>query len=102
MIHVIAAIEIAPGKREAFLEVFRKLVPQVRAESGCLEYGPTCDLATDLSAQIPLRSNVVTVVEKWQSLDALHAHMAMPHMLAWRDRVKDMLVGVQLQILEPV
>ena len=34
MIHVIAAIEVKPGKREAFLAEFHKLMPSVRAEAG--------------------------------------------------------------------
>lgn len=31
MIHVIATIELAPGTRNAYLAVFRKLIPDVRA-----------------------------------------------------------------------
>ena len=49
MIHVIATIETAPGRREAFLAAFQELVPDVRAEKGCLEYGPAVDLATQRS-----------------------------------------------------
>ena len=49
MIHVIATIELVPGTREAYLAVFRKLIADVRAEKGCLEYGPAIDspCATD-------------------------------------------------------
>ena len=46
MIHVLATIEVAPGRREEFLAAFQELVPDVRAEKGCLEYGPAIDLAT--------------------------------------------------------
>ncbi len=46
MIHVIAAIELAPGTREAYLAVFRKRIPDVRAEKGCIEYGPAIDSQT--------------------------------------------------------
>jgi len=101
MIFVIATIEVKPGKREAFLAEFHKNMPNVRAEKGCLEYGPTVDLKTDIKAQIPLRENVVTVVEKWGSLPALQAHLAAPHMATYRERVKDYVAGVALQILEP-
>ena len=38
MIHVIAEIETTEGKREAFLEEFRKVVPLVLEEAGCIEY----------------------------------------------------------------
>jgi quinol monooxygenase YgiN len=101
MIFVIATIEVKPGKREAFLAEFHKNMPNVRAEKGCIEYGPSVDAKTDIKAQIPLRENVVTIVEKWESLDALHAHLAAPHMATYRERVKDLVVGVTLQILEP-
>lgn len=101
MIHVIATIELNAGKREAFLAEFHKLVPQVRAEAGCLEYGPAVDVATDISAQVPLRENVVTVVEKWEDLPALKAHLVAPHMLDYRPRVKDFVKATTLQILGP-
>ena len=101
MIFVIATIEVKPGKREAFLGEFNRNVPNVRAERGCLEYGPTVDVKTDIKAQIPLRENVVTIVEKWEGLQALHAHLAAPHMVAYRERVKDYVAGTTLQILEP-
>ncbi len=102
MIHVIATIELAEGKREAFLEEFRKIVPLVRAEKGCLEYGPTVDAASGLALQGPVRDHVATIVEKWESLEALHQHLAAPHMLAYRAKVKDYVVKIQLQILQPV
>lgn len=100
-IHVIATIELIAGKREQFLAEFRKIMPQVRAEDGCLEYGPTIDLPTGIGAQIPLRDNVVTIVEKWASLAALEAHLTAPHMQAYRPRVKDLVVSSKLQILQP-
>jgi quinol monooxygenase YgiN len=101
MIHVIATIEVINGKREDFLAEFRKNVPAVKTEAGCLEYGPAVDLQTDLAAQIPMRSEVVTVVEKWEGLAALMAHITAPHMLSFRARVKEMVVKTTLQILEP-
>ena len=39
MIHVVAKIEVVPGKRDAFLDEFHRLVPEVLAEEGCVEYG---------------------------------------------------------------
>jgi quinol monooxygenase YgiN len=101
MIHVIATIEVAPGKREAFLAEFRRLVPLVRAEAGCLEYGPAVDVPSGLAAQLPQRDDVVTVLEKWEGLDALRAHLAAAHMQEYRARVKDLVRRVQLQVLQP-
>lgn len=101
MIHVIATIEVAAGKREAFLKEFQRLVPLVRAEVGCLEYGPTLDVSTGLSSQPPPRDNVVIIVEKWESLDALRFHLGALHMAEYRTRVKDLVLGVTLQVLQP-
>mgnify|MGYP001476512677 CR=1 FL=1 len=101
MIHVIATIEVHDGKRDAFLSELHANVDNVLAEDGCLAYGPTIDATTGIGAQIPLRDNAVTVVEQWESLDALHAHLAAPHMTTYREAVKDIVKGVTLQILEP-
>ncbi|HEX8203429.1 MAG TPA: putative quinol monooxygenase [Isosphaeraceae bacterium] len=101
MIHVIATIELHAGRRADFLAEFRKVVPPVLAEAGCLEYGPAVDVATDLAAQPPARPDVVTVVEKWASLDHLKQHLAAPHMREYRERVQDMVARTTLSVLEP-
>jgi quinol monooxygenase YgiN len=101
VIHVIATIEVTAGRREAFLAEFRRIVPLVRAEAGCLEYGPAIDEPTGLPVQAPVRDDVVTVIERWESLDALRAHMVAPHMQEYRGRVKDLVVRVGLRILRP-
>ena len=102
MLHVVATITLHPGVRERFLEEFQAIVPEVRAEYGCLEYGAAVDLPTSLAAQPPVRDDVVVVVEKWRDLPALQAHLAAPHMSAYRTRVKDLVTGVELQVLAPV
>ncbi len=102
MIHVIATITVKPGKREAFLAEFHRIVPAVHAEAGCLEYGPTVDVASGLSVQGPLRESVAVIIEKWESLAALMAHTQAAHMAAYRMAVKDLVDSVQLQILAPV
>lgn len=101
MIVVIATIQIADGRREDFLAEFKSNVPNVLAEDGCIEYAPTIDLPTSIAAQGDPRANVVTVVEKWESLAALEAHLVAPHMQSYRARVKEMVQGASLQILEP-
>lgn len=102
MIHVIATIDLNPGTRAAFLAEFHKIVPPVRAESGCLDYGPTIDADTGIAAQGSVRPDVVTVVERWESLEHLQAHLVAPHMVEYRPKVKDFVKSVKLQILKPV
>jgi quinol monooxygenase YgiN len=101
MIHVIATIEVQPGRRDEFLGEFRRIVPAVRAEEGCLEYGPTVDARTSIAAQPAVRDNVVVVVEKWASLAALEKHLVAPHMQDYRAGVKALVAKVELRILEP-
>lgn len=102
VLHVIATIELHAGTLEPFLREFRQIVPKVRAEAGCLEYGPTVDANTGIPAQGPARKDVVTVVERWESLEHLQAHLVAPHMVEYRPKVKDFVKTVKLQILEPV
>jgi quinol monooxygenase YgiN len=102
MVHVLATIELHFGVRTRFLEEFQQIVPTVQAEDGCLEYGAAVDAFTGLVAQPPLREDVVVVVEKWRDLPALVAHLAAPHMTAYRARVRDLVIRTTLHVLEPV
>jgi quinol monooxygenase YgiN len=101
MIIVLATIELHPGKRPGFLEEVRKIVSAVRAEQGCLEYFPAIDMTSGLAVQGPAREDVVVVVEKWESVAALEAHLIAPHMMEYRPKVKDFVKRVSLQILSP-
>ncbi len=100
MIHVVATITLKPGVREPYLEVFRWLTPLVRAEAGCIEYQATVDVPTTIAVQEGPRPDVVTVIEKWASVEALYAHGVMPHMTEYRAKVKDYVAGVKLQVTE--
>ena len=99
MIDVIASIRIRPGGRDELLAKFQANVPNVLAEDGCLRYSPTIDADSGLAAQ-QLDENVVTIVEQWASMAALHAHLAAPHMAAYRETVKDLVESVSLKVLE--
>jgi quinol monooxygenase YgiN len=101
MIHVIATIRTVPKRRDELLAVFRDLVPQVRAESGCIEYGPAIDVENAVEGQPAGRPDTVTVIEKWQDVASLRRHLASPHMLQYRETVKDLVAGVEIQVLEP-
>jgi len=102
LIVVLATIELREGKRDEFLVEFRKIIPAVRAEAGCIEYFPAVDQATGLAAPSPVRDEIVVVCEKWESLAALEAHLIAPHMMQYRPKVKELVKQVSLQILSPV
>jgi len=101
MIHVLAVITAKPGMRESILKLFRANVPNVLAEQGCIEYGATVDAESGLSTQTKYGPDVFVVVEKWESVDALKAHIAAPHMAAYAAKVKDMVANRAIHILSP-
>jgi quinol monooxygenase YgiN len=102
MIHVIATIELNAGCRENFLETLNENVPKVKEEEGCLTYEPTVDVEPGLPIPVAVRENVVTIVEAWENLEALQAHLKTPHMAAYREAVKDWVSNLSLQVLQPV
>ena len=101
MIHVIATITAKPGKRPQLIAAYEKLVPEVLAEQGCLAYGPAVDVDSGLSAQPAVRPDVVVIVEQWQTLDSLRAHLEAPHMIAFREANGPIIVSFEFSVLQP-
>ncbi len=99
MVYVIAQIKIKEGMIGEFIGIFKANVPAVIKEKGCIDYQPAVDFKTDNPAQ-KLESNVVTVIEKWDSIEDLNAHSNSPHMKSYREKVKDMVLDVSLKILK--
>lgn len=98
MINVIASIHIKEGRLSEFIEIFKANVPKVLKEKGCVEYVPTVDFPTGLPPQ-ELNNNVVTIIEKWDCLEDLQTHLKAPHMLEYRERVKNLVDNVSLKVL---
>lgn len=99
MIHVIASIHVKEGRLSEFIEIFKSNVSNVLSEKGCIEYVPTIDVPTGLPPQ-ELDKNVVTIVEKWDCLDDLQAHLSAPHMLAYKKKIETIVEKVSLKVLE--
>ncbi|UCH76136.1 MAG: antibiotic biosynthesis monooxygenase [Rhodospirillales bacterium] len=102
MVHVVAIITTKPGMRAKVLEAFQANVPAVQAEEGCIEYTATIDAEGAGPIQTQFGADTFVVVEKWESLAALKAHAAAPHMAAYAAKVKDMLAGRVIHVLSPV
>ncbi len=101
MIHVVATLELQPGKRKEFLSAFHARAAEVRKENGCIEYGIAADVPSGIGAQAPVREHAVVIIEKWADLEALKAHLAAPAMKAYREQTKDFVAGRDLRILQP-
>jgi quinol monooxygenase YgiN len=101
LIHVLAIITTKPGQRDAVLQAFRANVPAVHAEQGCIEYGAAIDAEGLGSIQTKVGADTFVVVEKWESVDALKAHAAAPHMAAYGAKTKDMIANRVIHVLSP-
>jgi quinol monooxygenase YgiN len=101
MIHVIAVITAKPGKRDEILRHFRANVPAVRAEKGCIEYGAAVDADTALPIQTKFGPDTFLVIEKWESVEALKAHAAAPHMAAYGAKTKELIASRVIHVLSP-
>lgn len=101
MIHVLAVITAKPGQRDAILEAFQANVPAVKSEQGCIEYGAAIDMPNGPGFQVQYGPDAFVVIEKWESMDALKAHGAAPHMAAYSARTKDLVASRVIHILSP-
>lgn len=101
MIHVIASITVKPGKREEFIDIFMDTLPAIYNEAGCIEYMLTVDVDTGSDIQ-EKDENVVTVIEKWESLDASNVHFSSPHMAQLYRDIQDLTDEIRIQVLEEV
>ena len=102
MVHVIAVITAKPGKRAEILAAFRANVPNVHKEKGCIEYGAAIDADPALHIQKKWGDDTFLVIEKWESMEALKAHAAAPHMAAYGAKTKELIASRVIHILTPV
>ncbi len=99
MIHVLAFITAKPGRRAEVLAAFQANVPAVRAEDGCIEYGAAVD--HDPAAGTRFGDDSFVVIEKWASAEALAAHAASAHMLAYREKTAPLIASRAVHVLKP-
>lgn len=99
MIHVVAIVNAKPGKRDEILKAIRANLPAVRAEKGCIEYGPAVDADGIGPFQTKVGPDTIFVIEKWADADALRAHAAAPHMAAYAAKVKDLIASRAIHVL---
>lgn len=101
MIFVIATSELKEGCKEEFVRITKDNLPNVLAEEGCISYVLNEDFPSGLPAQKEIRSNVVTFVECWESIEHLKAHLQAPHMKAFMEKVGPLRERSSLNILTP-
>ena len=98
MIYVIAAVTTKEGKLQDWLKIFKKVQPLVHKEDGCYSY--TVHTPASCFGE-PADPNRAVILEKWESLEHLAAHIKTDHMVAFFAEVKDLLNGTtDVQILD--
>ena len=100
MVHVLALIKAKAGKRAQILQAFKANMPAVLAEEGCIEYQPVIDSASAPGFAADLGADSFAVIEKWESMEALAAHAAAPHMASYAAQVKDLIESRAVHVLE--
>ena len=99
MLIVVATVTVMPGHRNEYIALFKEKVPAVLKERGCIEYIPAIDTKTGLSFQ-DKNDNVVTIIEKWESLEDLKNHGSTEHMKENWQKTKHLVVSQNFKFLE--
>lgn len=102
MLHVIVTMEIQEGRMDAFLALCEALRPQVLAEPGCLAYDYTREVAAGLGIQEAVEANRITLLERWESPEALRKHLEAPHMKEAGPRMKELRASVTARVCESI
>ena len=101
MLVVIADIQIRSGvqHRENVLNAFRKITPVVLQEDGCYGYELLVDYESNVDYQTKSPDSI-TMLEHWESIEHLNAHLQTPHMKAYQQQVKDDVLDVKIRIMQ--
>jgi quinol monooxygenase YgiN len=99
MLYGVVSVRVKTGKLQEFLELFKSNAIKVKQEKGCIQYVSMVDSDVGLPIQV-LDKNVVTILETWESIEALRNHFASPHMAAYFKKEKDLIEGVSLKMLQ--
>ncbi|AFJ45684.1 putative quinol monooxygenase [Shimwellia blattae] len=101
MLTVIAEIRTRPGlhHRQAVVEAIKKNTPTVLKEAGCHGYTALVDHDSNAEFQATAVDSIM-MVEKWESVAHLQAHLQTPHMKAFSEATKDDVLDLHIRILE--
>ena len=76
MIIIEGTARLAPGTLDQAKTAMEAMIRASREEAGCIEYAYSLDL---------LEPNLLRVIERWESREALVKHFATPHMAIFRE-----------------
>jgi quinol monooxygenase YgiN len=94
MIYVVVMVRVKKGRAKEFIDMFKTVATKVRLEKGCIRYLPTVDASSAPPDSVD--ENIVTILEQWETAEALNNHMATPHMKDFFEKQKEFVEGVSI------
>ena len=102
-VYVLCRFDLKPDASIAnYIDKTLAVVPTVRAEDGCRMYTLLKDAETDWDKPMRFGERTMWMLEKWDSVDALKAHLETPHMKAFGPSVRPMRTASTFHVLESV
>ena len=100
---VLCRFDLKPDvSRAEYIEKTKSILAAVRAEKGCCEYRLLGDATTDWDKPQRFGERTLWMLEKWESVAALQAHLQTPHMKAFGPTVRPMRSASTFHVLEDV
>ncbi|MDR2314664.1 MAG: antibiotic biosynthesis monooxygenase [Spirochaetaceae bacterium] len=100
MVHLVVSFMIKEGKMEEYLGELKKLRPLVLAEKGCVEYTFVREYQSPIAIQETPNPNRLTLIEKWETPEALAVHGEAPHMKEFEARLAPLRAGASARVME--
>ncbi|WP_353166684.1 putative quinol monooxygenase [Acinetobacter sp.] len=100
MLTIIAEIYAHPNgsHKEQIIQAFKKITPTVLQEQGCHDYQLLVDANVDVNYQTQ-DADLIVMLEKWESIAHLNAHLNTEHMQKYQLEVKDHVAEIKIRIL---
>ena len=102
MIHVIVTATIKPGCLDEYLSIARQLGLLVNKEPGCIRYVYTTDTNSPLSIQDEINNDQVTLIEEWESIDALKVHLTAPHLKEFGNQMAPLRISATARVTKTI
>ena len=100
---VMCRFDLKPEADKAdYIAQTKTILDTVRREDGCIEYRLLGDCETDWEKPQRFGERTLWMLEKWESIEALKAHLATPHMKAFGPKVRPMRSASTFHVLEDV
>lgn len=102
-VYVLCKVDLKPDADIAsYIAKTHAVFPSVRAEKGCRLYSLFKDADTDWDRPQRFGERTFWMIEKWDSIDALKAHIQAPHMKAFGPSVAPLRQSSTFHVLEEV